>query len=191
MKKRHCFEKSTQSHTFSAFWPKNLDLNLTFQLVGGVGGGEGGRRWWSKACAAVAVLVCLVLSGVNEYDNTLQRYYHVHSSQTRQGTPSGVFEVVLRMWMERERHFEAWRPRTPSPPPPFVVGVTCTFSLLETVARWCAEREPHRLTLIPRNHVYICVIPSFCSCFVILCLLASCSPPLLSFGLFIVSCLLW
>ena len=168
--------------------PQTLDLNLTFQVVGGV---EGGWGWWSKACVAVAVLVCLVLSGVNEHDNTLQRYYHVHSSQTRQDTPRSVFEVVLQMWMERERHFQAWRPRTLSPPPPFVVGVTCTFPLLETVARWCAEREPHRLTLIPRNHVYICVIPSFCSCFVILCLLASCSPPLLSFGLFIVSCLLW
>ena len=44
MKKRHCFKKSTQSHTFSAFGPKNLDLNLTFQVVGGVGGGEGGAE---------------------------------------------------------------------------------------------------------------------------------------------------
>ena len=32
-------------------------------------------------------LVCLVLSALNENDNTLERYYHVHSLQTRQDTP--------------------------------------------------------------------------------------------------------
>ena len=152
-------------------------------LRGGEGGGARLVLPWLSWC----VLSCL------EWMNMIIPYKGIIMFiQARQDkTHQAVFEVVLRMWMERERHFEAWRPRTPSPPPPFVVGVTCTFPLLETVARWCAEREPHRLTLIPRNHVYICVIPSFCSCFVILCLLASCSPPLLSFGLFIVSCLLW
>jgi hypothetical protein len=49
------------------------------------------------SCVVVAVLLCLVLSGVNEHDNTLQRYCHVHSSQTRQETASSVFEAVLEI----------------------------------------------------------------------------------------------
>ena len=32
-------------------------------------------------------LVCLVLSGLNEHDNTFERYYHVDSLQTRQDKP--------------------------------------------------------------------------------------------------------
>ena len=51
----------------------------------------------SGVSVVVAVLVCLVMSGVNEHDNTLQRYIHVHSSQTRQDTASSVFEAVLDM----------------------------------------------------------------------------------------------
>jgi hypothetical protein len=51
----------------------------------------------SGVYVVVAVLVCLVMAGVNEHDNTLQRYCHVHSSQTRQDTASSVFEVVLEM----------------------------------------------------------------------------------------------
>ena len=82
-------KKTNTSHTFSAFWPKSLDLNLTFPSGGWCGvGGRGGGRWWSKACVAVAFLLCLVLSGVNEHDNTVQRYCHVHSSQTRQDAAS-------------------------------------------------------------------------------------------------------
>jgi hypothetical protein len=51
----------------------------------------------SGVSVVVAVLVCLVLSGVNEYDNTLQRYCHVHSSQTRKDTASSVFDAVLEI----------------------------------------------------------------------------------------------
>ncbi len=60
-------------------------------------GEAGGWLGWRKACVAVAVLVWLVLSGVNEHDNTFQRYYHFHSSQTSLDTPSSVFEAVLEM----------------------------------------------------------------------------------------------
>jgi hypothetical protein len=58
---------------------------------------ERGRRYGYGVSVVVAVFVCLVLSGLNEHDNTLQRYCHVHSSQTRQDTASSVFEAVLEM----------------------------------------------------------------------------------------------
>ncbi len=47
------------------------------------GGGRGGGCCVVHSCVVLAVLLCLVLSGVNEHDNTLQRYCHVHSLQTR------------------------------------------------------------------------------------------------------------
>ena len=60
MKKRHCFKKKyTKSYVLS-FWPKNLDLNVTFQVVGGVGGGgEGGGARLVLPWLSWCVLSCL------------------------------------------------------------------------------------------------------------------------------------
>ncbi len=118
----------------------------------------------------------------------------IHSRQDK--TQQAVLEAVLEMWMERDLHFLAWRPRTPSPPPPFVVGVTCTFPILETVTKsLCGTRTPS-LNARSATHVYIAIIPSFCRhiCICLLLLLGHCHcfclvlclsllfcPPLLSF----------
>ncbi len=50
-------------------------------------------------------LVGIVLSGLNEHDNTFERYYHVHSLQTRQVTPR-----------QQRQHKPSSTPLHPHPP---------------------------------------------------------------------------